>query len=189
MAQETAGGDALEVELEGIEERASEPERFELSAGVGLRLGGTFGGANLGSLEMLPIVGDVGFPLGSRALFVVGLSVSLTTSVIDSFVASVPIGVLVYLDAPRVSAFVPFVRAGVVGTLSESNAGAGGLGALAGPDYWGLGALVRGGLTWFPIERLGIRAELGARADVFAAGAFTSFAVGLDGAASLVLRI
>jgi len=77
----------------------------------------------------------------------------------------------------------------VLATVSEYSFARDDTGGLGAFGQIGMGALARGGLTWFVVESIGVRAEIGADARVNLGDGVTSFGVGLDAAASLVMRI
>jgi hypothetical protein len=167
-----------------------EPERFEVSAGVSLFLGGGAGIGGAGyQLDALRMGGDVGFPLGSRALITLGARAAVTSMTGTYVLVSVPVTALVYLDAPRAGAFVPTVRVGVAGTLTDFSGLEDSIGGLGPSGSLGLHVLARGGLTWFIVEAVGIRAEVGVNAELSLGNGYTVFGVGMDAAASMVMRI
>ncbi len=180
--EEVAGADVPDTNLD---ER--EASRFELSTGVGLQLGlgGLGPGLGNGLVALVPTYAELGVPLGSRALITVGIDVAVSSgSSFEYLSASLPLGVLVYFDAPRAGAVVPLLRAALIGTVSSLST------ADASPSsYLGASALVRGGLTWFPLEALGLRTEIGIRGDFSEGPGFTTMALRGDAALSLVLRL
>lgn len=172
---------ATEVEPLESEAPSAEPWRLELMAGVapsfGLGLNNTLGG-----LESTPIFADVGIPIGSRALLMVGATVHYTSfaSGGESFGAAFPLQVHAYLDRPRAGAFIPSVRIGAFGGLWGSS-------EFEPSIQWG--AVARAGLTWLPVEQIGIRVELGPRLFVSHWGDSVSAYMLLDAAASVVVRL
>lgn len=176
------------ADAEAVEEAAEEPEeaRWELSIGVapianGASLGGLSGLAGLaGNLTPQMVLG-IGVPLGSRALLSVGATGSYLESSGNQYGnVSIPLGVLLYLDRPRSGAFIPTVRVTASGWLWSSTVGFG---------AFGLGVGIRGGLTWLPSDRFGLRAEVGGHLGSQFSETFTSVSLALDAELSLVVRV
>jgi hypothetical protein len=109
--------------------------------------------------RILPIVGDVALPLGSRALVAIGASPTYLENSGSWLTGRVPISLLVYLDRPRASVFVSSVRGVLRGSFTQFE----GDGVSRGS--FGVGAAVLGGLTYFFDEALAVRAEVGLGGD------------------------
>lgn len=178
-----------EIPDEIPDETTDEPARFELSLGVTPTLGGLLGLSGTGALGglqgagLLPVAVDVGFPLGSRALLTLGGGGSYFETPGGQAVSlHLPISLLCYLDRPRAGAFVPLVRVLARGTFSE----------MSTTDFTvsslGLGAGVRGGLTYFFHEALALRLEVGGAVAAGFSPSSTSVALDLESAITLVLR-
>lgn len=172
---------------------ATEPEHVELSFGLvptfgltGGGLGGLGGLAGLAGgqgLGVVPIAGDVAFPLGSRALVAVGASASYLEGGSRWLSVHVPISVLVYLERPRASAFVSSVRGLARGGLTQVERDGVTMGWL------GAAAAVLGGLTYFFDEALALRAELGVGLDATWVEGTTALDLHLQSSLTLVLRV
>ena len=177
VSTDEAATEGAELEVSGD---TSEPWRLELIAGVAPSFGmGLFN--TVQSLEWTPIFAEMGIPLGSRALLMVGATGSFSSSPSGSWAqVTVPLGILAYLDRPRAGAFVPTVRAGVFGSVWAADG--------FEPSF-GWGALARAGLTWLPVEQVGIRGELGPRLSVAQSSEHASVSLGIDLLLGIVVRV
>jgi hypothetical protein len=175
-----AEGAADELVTADIDVPPAEPWRVELIAGLAPAFGiGLFN--TVQSLESTPIFAEMGIPLGSRALLLVAATAAYSsTPVGETFSAMVPLGIFAYLDRPRAGAFIPSVRVGVYGGLAGGDGYA---------PMFGWGALARAGLTWLPLEQLGVRIELGPRFGAWHATSTTSASLMIDAIAAVVVRL
>jgi hypothetical protein len=200
------GGWSAEVPVAAAQDPADEgaPAAVELSLSIAptalLALGGPQGAlaglggvGGLGALTTLltPQL-DAGFAIDRATYFVVGVSGSFRDGDQPGYNVAVPLGVLWYLETPRVGRLMPMLRVGVTPYLSHQELPPSV--SLAPIESFGAQALVRGGLTWLLDRHFALRAEIGVRGGAGAlqvpgtANAVSGF-LGFDALVGLVLRV
>ncbi|MFO0681595.1 MAG: hypothetical protein U0234_06075 [Sandaracinus sp.] len=150
-------------------------------------LGGTGGVSGLFAPQL-----DAGFALDRCTLLVVGISGSFRDGPQPGYGLSVPVGVLWYLETPRLGRVMPMLRVGAV--LSVSHQDLPPSLASGAIETFGAQALARGGITWLPARRVAIRAEIGVRGGADTTqlpglGNVVGASLGLDALVGVVLRV
>lgn len=156
-------------------------------------LGGTSGLGGVGALSgLLAPQLDVGVALDRSTYLVVGVSGSFRDGEPSSYSLAVPLGVLWYLETPRVGRVMPMLRIGVAGYLSHQDLPPS---LASGPiESFGAQALARGGITWLIERHFALRAEVGVRGGAGAmqlpgVGSAVTGSIGLDALVGIVLRV
>lgn len=163
-----------------------------LGARSGTGLGGLAGLGNGGLSGLVAPQLDAGFALDRSTYLVVGLSGSFLDGSTPSYGLAVPLGVLWYLETPRVGRVLPMLRVGVALSYFHQDVPPS-LGS-GSAESFGAQGIVRGGLTWLIERHLALRAEIGVRGgaermQMPGLGSAVSGSIGLDALVGVVLRV
>lgn len=151
-------------------------------------------GAGLGSLGglLLPQL-DVGIALDRTTFLVLGVAGAFHDGATPGFSVNAPLGLLWYLEPPRVGQVMPMLRIGLMPYATHEAQPPGS--PYAAIESYGAFALVRGGITWLPDRHLAVRAEVGLRGGAGTSQGPTgaldgaSGSLGMDALVGVVLRV